>query len=102
MKDIITSILQAEEAAKQIVDDANVKATESALSRDSESEDIKAQAVITMGKERKEKLLIAEKEAQDKYEKEYAKAKEQSSALEKAVSKKISVLAQSLVTEITK
>ena len=102
MKDVITSIIQAEEMAKQIVDEATAKASEMAILRDEESEKIKAQAVINMGVERKSKLEKAQIKAQEKYDKEYAVSEKKAKILEESVTDKIKEVANALVSEIVK
>ena len=64
MKEIIDSILQAEEMAEQIIGEANERAKQIAVQRDTDSETARANAVKKFNKERKDALVKAENKAE--------------------------------------
>ena len=100
MKEIIDSILQAEEMATQIVDDATEKAQKINAQRDSDSERAKALATLSFNAERKKALLEAEKTAKDLYDKQIEEANKQAEELKNQVSSKQDALVDQIVNGI--
>ena len=100
MKEIITSILQAEEFAKEIEKDALIEAQKIANERDAESEKTKATAVTTSALERKKKLIDAESDAKNQYEDIMAKAKEEIAEITTTAMEKVDQLSDRLAKEI--
>ena len=100
MKEIITSILQAEEFAKEIEKEALTKAQKITIERDAESENLKAKAVTTSALERKKALIDAENDAKIKYEEIISKAKDEAEGMLVASKEKVDQLSERLAKEI--
>jgi len=102
MKEIIDSILQAEEMANQIVQSATEKAQKINAQRDADSEKAKALVSLSFSAERKKAIKQAEAKAQDLYEKEISLANEQALALKQDLSSKQEKIVREIVDGLIK
>lgn len=102
MKEIIGSILQAEEMAAQIVSDATEKAKNIAAKRDLDAENSKAETATLFVEERKKALKDADKKADDKYKEIMLKAQKTAEELKNSVCAKMDGVADLIVSEIVK
>ena len=100
MKEIIDSILQAEEMAAQIVDAATEKAAKINAERDADSEKAKARASLSFSAERKKTLLEAEKTAKDLYDKQIEQANKEALDLKDQVAIKQDAIVDQIVNGI--
>lgn len=100
MKEIINSILQAEEMAAQIVDDATEKAAKINAQRDADSEKAKKLASLSFSAERKKTLLQAEKKAKDLYDNQIENANKEALALKDQVAIKQDAIVDQIVNGI--
>ena len=102
MKEIITSILEAEKRAEQIVLEANENASKMAMDSEAQSEKTKTLATLTFSAERKKAMETANKKAQEKYDAEIESAKKDSQELKEKVEPKISGLVNELIDGLIK
>ena len=102
MKEIISSILQAEEMANQIISDANLKAQKASAERDAKRDDAKSKATVTFALERKKALRDAEETAKEKYACILDGAKKESETLSQSAKDKIEKIASEIVSELIK
>lgn len=89
INEVISSILEAEKKAEQIVKDSAVTSRAILEDAESQSRKIKAAANEEIKNERKDKLAKANKEAEDLYKKEIEKAKLSSSKKKEEASKNV-------------
>jgi vacuolar-type H+-ATPase subunit E/Vma4 len=102
MKEVIDSILTAEQMAEQIILDANESAKKINADRDLESEKAKTLASLSFAAERKKALKDAQKRAEELYQKEMEKANAEADKLKQSVADKKDKIVDSIVDGLIK
>lgn len=102
MKEIIDSILQAEEMAEQIISEAEEFSRQAIIKRNTDGEKAKANAIATFGAEKKETLINAEIKATKEYDKIMAKAQLEVEKMVESANSRIDELAQEIVDGLIK
>ncbi len=100
MKEIISSILEAEKIAEQLKIDAQEKAKQMILEADARSEKIREQAITSFKKTKKDSLAVAEIKATEIYDKKIEDGEKQAEALKKDAEKKVDIATQYIIKEI--
>ena len=102
MKEIINSILEAEEKARIIVETATYKSNSIILAADKEAERIREKAVSDFKDERKKRLAAAEKQAASLYDKYIADSEKSAEQIKKEAFKNADKCVEFLMKELTK
>ena len=102
MKEVIDSIITAEQMAEQIILDASEKASKINAEREAQSEKTKTLASLTFSAERKKAFLDADKKAESLYAKQIEKATNEANALKESVKTKLEKLVDQIVGELIK
>lgn len=102
MKEVIDSILTAEQMAEQIILDANEKAKKINADRDSGCEKAKALASLSFAAERKKALKEAEQKAEELYQTEMEKTNAAADNLKQGVADKIDQVVEKIVDGLIK
>jgi len=100
MIDVISSILEAEKKADEILKTANAESKAKILSADEQAEKIKADAIADFKTERKETLKKADAEAEKQYADRIEKGKAEAKAICDKALLKTDKTADSIVKEI--
>ena len=100
MEEIISSILEAEKHADEIVKSASEQSKNIIINADSSAEKIKADAIVKFKAERKAALLSAEEKAQKEYDAKIAEGEKDAALLVAATEKKIDNIAEKILKEI--
>ncbi|MBE7087009.1 MAG: hypothetical protein E7369_01765 [Clostridiales bacterium] len=102
MQEIISSILQAEELAEQLIADATAKSVEIHNRAEEESENFKKQTRAKFGLEKATALKDAESKADEKYAGIMLDAEKEVKALEDACRDKTNQIAKNIVDGLIK
>ncbi len=102
MKEIITSIIQAEDFAEQIVTDAHNKAKAFTEKNEEQLVAEKKKTVALMGLERKTAVKEAEAQAEERYREVIEQAEAQAKEIKERAKEKIDAISNIIVDGIVK